>query len=179
MKLFDMTKKYGQATYKYPFEPYEIFEGFRGKPSYTYEKCIGCTACGNACPSNAINVRLNSDKSKLVWEFNCGRCIFCGRCDEVCPTGAVVLSEEFENAVRFDKDNLKENGDLDLQSCDVCNKIFTTKRLINYDLQRLKGVGWSDEVLAQKTKFIKTCPDCKRKKSVEFISKGFNEGVKK
>ncbi|MBS9778835.1 MAG: 4Fe-4S dicluster domain-containing protein [Campylobacteraceae bacterium] len=173
MKLFDMTKKYGQATYKYPFEPYEIFEGFRGKPNYVYEKCIGCTACGNACPSNAINVKMNQDKTKLVWEFNCGRCIFCGRCDEVCPTGAVMLSEQFENAVKFDKDNLKENGELDLEKCEVCDKVFTTKRLIAYDLQRLKGVGWSDEVLKQKAQFIKTCPDCKRKKSVEFISKGF------
>ncbi len=176
MKLLDMTEKYGQATCNYPFEPYTIFEGFRGKPSYTYEYCLGCTACANACPSNAINVKMNEDKTKLVWEFNCGRCIFCGRCDEVCPTGAVVLSEQFENAVKFDKDNLYERGELDLQKCEVCNRVFTTKRLIAYDVERLKKVGWSDEYLEEKIKFIKTCPDCKRKKSVENIATGFNKG---
>ncbi len=179
MKLFDMTKKYGQATYAYPFEPYEIVEGYRGKPSYTYEKCIGCTACANACPSNAINVKMNESKDKLVWEFNCGRCIFCGRCDEVCPTGAVVLSDQFENAVKFDKENLKERGEMDLQKCEICDRVFTTKRLIAYDLQRLRKAGWSEEYLAQKTKFMKTCPDCKREHSVEYVSNGFGVGGEK
>ncbi len=178
MKLLDITQKYGQATYNYPFEPYKVFEGFRGKPQYTYEFCIGCTACANACPSNAINVKLNDDKDKLVWEFNCGRCIFCGRCDEVCPTGAVTLSEQFENAVKFDKENLKESGELELESCVKCGKTFTTKRLIAYDLQRLKKAGWSEEDLKNKTKFIRTCPDCKRSISVEKISTGFKGGKK-
>ncbi len=179
MKLLDITKKYGQATYNYPFEPYSVFDGFRGKPQYTYEYCLGCTACANACPSNAINVKMNEDKTKLVWEFNCGRCIFCGRCDEVCPTGAVMLSEQFENAVKFDKNNLKERGELELQKCAVCDKVFTTKRLIAYDLERLSKAGWSEEVLAKKTKFIQTCPDCKRSISIEQISNKFYEGGEK
>lgn len=179
MKLLDMSQKYGSATYAYPFEQYKVYEGFRGKPAYTYEKCIGCTACGVACPSNAINVKMNKEKTKLVWEFNCGRCIYCGRCDEVCPTGAVALSEEFETAVKFDKDNLLERGELDLQECEVCGKVFTTKRLVAYDLQRLERAGWSEKDIETKTKYIKTCPDCKREHSVEHAAKGFILGGKK
>ncbi len=29
MKLFDITEKYGKATYAYPFEPYIVPENFR------------------------------------------------------------------------------------------------------------------------------------------------------
>ena len=178
MKLLDMTKKYGKATYKYPLEPYEVSEGFRGKPSYTYDNCIGCTACGVACPSNAINVKLNEDKTKLVWEFDAARCIFCGRCDEVCPTGAIVLSQEFELAVKFDKNNLKERGELDVEYCEVCNKPFTTKRLISYILHRLEKVGWDKETLGEKVKYAKTCPNCKREEKVEVITKYLKRGTK-
>lgn len=173
MKLLDMTRKYGNATYSYPFEPYLVPEGFRGKPSYDYEKCIGCTACAVACPSNAINVKLNEDKTKLVWEFNCARCIYCGRCDEVCPTNAVMLSSEFETAVRFDKENLKERGELDVECCQVCNHPFTTTKLIAYDIERLKRCGWDEETLAQKVDYIRTCPECKKNIAVENATKYF------
>ena len=98
MKLLDISKKYGETTHKYPFEPYKVAENFRGKPSYIFDLCIGCAACGVACPSNAITVQFNDSKSKLIWEFDCGRCIFCGYCAEVCPELAIVHGIEYENA---------------------------------------------------------------------------------
>lgn len=178
MKLVDMADKYGRATYNYPFEPYLVPDGFRGKPVYDYDKCIGCTACAVACPSNAINVKLDKDINKLVWEFNCARCIFCGRCDEVCPTNAVVQSEQFELAVKFDKNALKIRGELDLQHCEVCNTPFTTKRLVNYDIERLQRAGWSKETIKEKTAYIRTCPECKKNKVVEETNKYFSGGIK-
>ncbi len=179
MKLLDMTRKYGNATYEYPFAPYDVADGFRGKPEYDYDKCIGCTACGVACPSNAINVELNEAKDKLVWKFDCGRCIYCGRCDEVCPTNAVMLGSNFETAVRFNKEDLTESAELELECCQNCGKKFTTKRLIAYCIENFKKVGWSESVIQEKTKYIKTCPVCKKADSVELVSKHFSKGVKK
>ena len=76
MKLFDITEKYGKATYAYPFEPYIVPENFRGQPNYTYDLCIGCAACGIACPSNAIELKMNEEQTKLVWEFDCKQSLF-------------------------------------------------------------------------------------------------------
>lgn len=173
MKLLDMTRKYGDATYGYPFEPYSLPDNFRGKPNYDYEQCIGCTACAVACPSNAINVKLNDDKTKLVWEFDCGRCIYCGRCDEVCPTHAVYLSKEFETAVKFNKDDLKMRGELDVEYCQECGKPFTTKRLVAYDIERLKNVGWNIKSFEEKIKYVYTCPECKKQAAVQKASQYF------
>ncbi len=178
MKLLDMVQKYGKATYQYPFAPYEVHDGFRGKPVYDYDKCIGCTACAVACPSNAINVKLNETQTKLIWEFNCARCIFCGRCDEVCPTNAVVQSDQFEIAVKFDKNALKIRGELDVEYCEVCKKPFTTKRLISYNRERLKYAGWKKEDIKEKTAYMNTCPECKKNKVVEEANAHF-VGVKK
>jgi formate hydrogenlyase subunit 6/NADH:ubiquinone oxidoreductase subunit I len=35
-----------------------------------------------------------------AWELDDARCVFCGLCVEACPTGALVMSQEFELAVR-------------------------------------------------------------------------------
>lgn len=179
MKLLDMTRKYGNATHEYPFAPYEVAEGFRGKPEYTYENCIGCTACAVACPSNALNVQLNKAKDKLVWKFDCGRCIYCGRCDEVCPADAIKLGNKFETAVRFDKKDLEESAELELQHCIKCGAGFTTKKLIAYCIETFIKVGWSEEIIKTKSKYIKTCVACKKAESIDSVNKHFYKGVRR
>lgn len=178
MKLLDMTKKYGKATYKYPFEPYEVPENYRGKPNYTYDLCIGCAACGVACPSNAIELKLNDTKDRLVWKFDAGRCIFCGRCDEVCPTGAVMLSSEFELAVKFDKSALMQQGELVVAHCKCCGKPFTTKRLIDYALERMQNANLPDDRLEEAKEYVYYCVDCKKQHTVSKFCKEGGEVIK-
>jgi NADH-quinone oxidoreductase subunit I len=72
------------------------------------EKCIGCSLCAAACPSDAILViaaentpehRVSpGERYAAVYEINMIRCIFCGFCEEACPTGAIVLKRNFELA---------------------------------------------------------------------------------
>lgn len=91
--------KTGTATSSYPLEPIAVDKNFRGKPEQNPQQCIGCAACVNACPSNALTVETDLATGELAREFNLGRCIFCGRCEEVCPTAAIKLSQEYELAV--------------------------------------------------------------------------------
>ena len=166
MKLLDISKKYGEITHKYPFEPYQVANHFRGKPAYIFDLCIGCAACGIACPSNAITVEFNDGKSKLVWEFDCGRCIFCGRCDEVCPTGAIRLSEE------FDKSALIQRGELDVQCCTTCQKPFTAKRLVKYSYDRLSKANLGEKRLEEAKSYLNICPTCKKNATVANFTTG-------
>ena len=76
-----------------------VDKNFRGKPEHNPQQCIGCAACVNACPSNALTVETDLATNQLAWQFNLGRCIFCGRCEEVCLTAAIRLSQEYELAV--------------------------------------------------------------------------------
>ncbi len=162
MKFIDITRKYGNTTYGYPFEDYSVNDHYRGLPKYVYELCIGCSACGIACPPNAIKIAPNEKGDRLVWEFDCGRCIFCGRCDEVCPTAAIRLSSEFELAIATNTDDMIQRGELDMEYCTICNEPFSTKRLLDYTNERLKNAILSEGRLKEAQVYLHICPDCKQ-----------------
>ncbi len=41
-------------------------KNFRGKPEHTPQQCIGCAACVNACPSNALTVEIDLATNQLA-----------------------------------------------------------------------------------------------------------------
>ena len=59
--------KTGTATHAYPLEPMPVDKNFRGKPEHTPQQCIGCAACVNACPSNALTVETDLTTNQLAW----------------------------------------------------------------------------------------------------------------
>lgn len=82
--------KTGTATSSYPLEPIAVDKNFRGKPEHNPQQCIGCAACVNACPSNALTVETDLATNELAWQFNLGRCIFCNSPALHCVTAAFV-----------------------------------------------------------------------------------------
>lgn len=58
--------KTGTATSSYPLEPIAVDKNFRGKPEQNPQQCIGCAACVNACPSNALTVETDLATGELA-----------------------------------------------------------------------------------------------------------------
>lgn len=98
------------VTNQFPDEPVVVYPRFRGRHVLKrhengLEKCIGCSLCAAACPTDCIRVEAaeNTDENRRspgeryaeVYEINMLRCIFCGYCAEACPTGAIVLEHDF------------------------------------------------------------------------------------
>ena len=53
---------------------------------FTSSKCIGCSACVDACEQNACTLT----NKGIVTDYEA--CFLCGKCVEVCPTGATQMS---------------------------------------------------------------------------------------
>ncbi len=49
----------------------------------TAEECVGCGACKDTCPVEAISQ--DGDKCKVDPD----KCVDCGACEGACPTGAI------------------------------------------------------------------------------------------
>ena len=99
------------VTVQYPEQKREVRPRFRGRHVLNryengLEKCIGCSLCAAACPSDAIFVEAseNTDEKRFspgeryasTYEINMLRCIYCGFCEDACPTEAIVLGDNYE-----------------------------------------------------------------------------------
>jgi NADH-quinone oxidoreductase subunit I len=107
----------GPVTIQYPEEKTPVYPRFRGRHKLHrfdddgsgtggLEKCVGCSLCAAACPSDCIRVvaaendpanRVSAgERFAEVYEINLSRCIFCGYCEVACPFDAITMGHDYE-----------------------------------------------------------------------------------
>lgn len=142
-------------TTKFPKVPHEAFEGFRGKPEFSDEYCIGCGACAEVCPGNAISVIDPEEPLKTAGDSSLVRtmqvrydmCNFCGNCEAHCITEkGIQLTKQFDLAL-FDRSLARETHELELVVCDICGSIITTKKHLSWLLRQLGTLAYGNPTL--------------------------------
>ncbi len=93
------------VTVTYPATRLDPVENFRGKISFSPEKCVGCKLCMRDCPSGAVEIIRTGDR-QFIAEFRLDRCIYCAQCVDSCNRGALENTGEFELA-QLDSGKLK------------------------------------------------------------------------
>ena len=114
-------------VHQYPEEKIPVYPRFRGRhrlhkfEDTGLEKCVGCSLCAAACPSDCIRVvpaendpnnRVSAgERYARIYEINLSRCIFCGYCELACPFDAITLGNEFEIS-EYSRDDLIYTKDM-------------------------------------------------------------------
>jgi formate hydrogenlyase subunit 6/NADH:ubiquinone oxidoreductase subunit I len=133
----------GPYTSKFPFKPHIPPEGYRGRPEFHKEDCIGCGACFQVCPSAAIQMQDKQKTRRLT--VNWDMCNFCGQCQRSCPTEkGIILSKEFDLATTGKREELKQNIEKELVLCQACNEVIAPYEQIIWVSRRLGVLTFSN-----------------------------------
>ncbi|HEX38098.1 MAG TPA: 4Fe-4S dicluster domain-containing protein [Candidatus Cloacimonetes bacterium] len=128
-------------TSKYPFtkKPYEPVPEFRGKPKYDEDGCVGCGACAQVCPADAIEMIDIPEEEKRIMQVSYTNCIYCGQCEEHCITQkGIKLSTEYITAV-FSPDREADYMQVEkkLIVCPVCGTKIATEDHMDWLIEKL------------------------------------------
>ncbi|HTY13652.1 MAG TPA: 4Fe-4S dicluster domain-containing protein [Candidatus Omnitrophota bacterium] len=107
-------------TSDFPFKPVVTPEGFRGKPQYYQDECVGCLACFEVCPARAIEYTDDKSGKLRTLTHHQDQCIYCQQCERACITGkGIVLTREYDLAT-YDRKSSITQSKKELVICGHC-----------------------------------------------------------
>ena len=144
----------GPYTSRFPYAPHEPAKRFRGKPEYSDEGCIACTACALVCPARAIEFRdvVTKEKAMRKMILHLDECHYCGQCSALCTTRdddppGIRHTTKFDLA-GFDRAAMVSSTDeKELALCEVCGDAITAKAHLNWVARKLGPLAFSNPTL--------------------------------
>ena len=136
-------------TTRFPYEPCEVPQKYRGKPEFDLDSCIGCGACVNVCPTEALTMidDEQADPPARKITLRCDACIFCGNCSENCTTtDGINLSNKWDLA-SLNRDDFIETFDYELQFCEKCGAKIGTKKHLVWLYEKLGPLAYTNPSL--------------------------------
>lgn len=136
-------------TTRFPAEPCVVPEKYRGKAEFDLDTCIGCGACVNVCPTQALtqvdDMQANPPVRKITYRYDA--CIFCGNCSENCTTETGInLSNEWDLA-GLDREAMAETHEFELQLCEKCGALIGPKKHLIWLYEKLGPLAYTNPSL--------------------------------
>jgi len=145
----------GPYTANFPQEPHVPHPNFRGLPKFNQERCVGCLACEQICPAEAIAHKdvveetLEGQKTaKRVLIHYTDTCIFCGQCEAVCIADheGIKSSNEWDLAF-FDRAKAYETIEKELELCEICGAAIACKDHLAWICERVGELSYASPTL--------------------------------
>jgi len=139
-------------TSRFPYQPHVPHPNFRGQPKYNPDRCLGCLACEEICPAEAIAHQdiMEKDTAKRLMIHYTDTCIFCGCCEDACIADhlGIKLSNDWELAF-FDRSAAFESIEKELQLCEMCGEAIACKDHLTWIAEKLGELSYSSPTLYQ------------------------------
>jgi len=137
-------------TIRYPYEPVVPPERFRGKPKFFEDECIGCGACAQVCPAQAIDVQnvVSDGTGRRKLTVHQDHCIYCGQCQRYCTTSeGIKLTNDFETGT-YDRTQSISTVEKELVICRECGEVIATVDQIRWVAEKLGPKAFGNMGLA-------------------------------
>ncbi len=136
-------------TTRFPKVPHHVPERYRGKPEFDDDTCIGCGACVNVCPTDALTMvddtGANPPVRRITLRYDA--CIFCGNCSDNCTTeDGIKLSNQWDLAT-LDRQSTVETREYELQMCEKCGEVIGTKKHLIWLYEKLGPLAYTNPSL--------------------------------
>lgn len=139
----------GPYTSKFPKVMHEAHPNFRGQPKYDENKCVGCLACEEVCPVEAIAHKdvVEGEAKRMMIHYT-DTCIFCGQCEANCIADkeGIKQSTDWELSF-FDRKESFETIEKELQLCEICGGPIACKDHLKWIAERLGELTFSNPTL--------------------------------
>jgi len=136
-------------TTKFPAEPCVVPEKYRGKPEIDPDYCIGCGACVQVCPTEALTMTDDCGSNPPIRKLTCryDTCIFCGNCQDCCTTEkGIKLTKEWDLAT-LDREQTRKVHEYQLQLCEKCGAVIGTRRHLAWIAEKLGPLAYTNPSL--------------------------------
>jgi len=136
-------------TTKFPFEPSPAPPAYRGKGKFNEDDCVGCGACAEICPANAIVVeeRLDETPPVRVVTRRDDHCIFCGQCQALCTTEkGIECTNEYDLAT-LDRATCAVSVEKELVLCEMCGAVISTRDHLRWVVDKLGAKRFANPTL--------------------------------
>ena len=162
----------GPYTSKFPAEPPPIPDGFRGRPRYSDEECVGCGACFNVCPAGAIEMVDDVDEKMRRFTLYLDRCIYCEQCHVNCITEkGIELTKEYEFTTT-NRDELREEQEKKLLICETCDTVISAEDHVRWVAERLGPLAFANPTLMLTTLQNLSIADKPTEETVQPLRRG-------
>ena len=126
-----------------------LIPGFRGKPEFHEDDCIGCKACAEVCPALAISVTDDTEAqpAKRTLEQRSDKCVFCGQCELYCTTKKGIRLSKIYDQSTLDRTSLRESIEHELVLCEICSAIVGTRKHLRWVAEQLGAKAYANPTL--------------------------------
>jgi len=137
-------------TTRFPAEPFEPQDSFRGRPRFSAEDCTACGACAEVCPPKCIELidDLDVTPARRTLIHHLDSCILCGQCERYCPTQKGIRMSREWDYVGFAPEDFEERVEKELVICELCGELLAPADQLRWLAERLGPVSFANPSLA-------------------------------
>ena len=141
----------GPYTSKFPAVPHTPHPNFRGQPKFDDTKCVGCLACEEVCPVEAIahkdTVNISGISKRMMIHYT-DTCIFCGQCEAACiaDNEGIKQTTDWELSF-FDRKESHETIEKELALCEICGDAIACKDHLKWISAKIGELTFSNPTL--------------------------------